>query len=155
MDQNNSSQILTSNAKIKRLHTSKEIAFVKTLNLIKEIKENGEVELKVTRSEIIKKFEQALEIFIQDIPKKKEKPPFSLDEDNEEITKMIKRSSEKKITIEDQKNVILSLMLIEFDEANESCRHSSMLTTLRNHMTKFLPKEVTKVLEVSNYDVFN
>lgn len=59
----------------------REVNFSKAIDLIKEMKENEEVELKVTRQEILKKFEQSLEIFLQDIPKKKEKPPFSLNDE--------------------------------------------------------------------------
>ena len=48
--------------------------------------------------------------------------------------------------------MILSLILIEFDK-NPECRHSEMLKSLRNNLTKFLPREVTKVLDVSNDNI--
>ena len=88
------------------------------MHLIKDIKENGEMELKTHKRDIVKKFEQALELFLKPIPKKKERPLFSKDDEND-IKNTIKRSSEKPITIEDQKNVILSLMLIEFEQNND------------------------------------
>ena len=66
---------------------------------------------------------------------------------------IIKRKSDKKITIEDQTNVILSLKLIDFNH-HQMCHHRGILQTLRNNLVKFLPREVYQILVQNSHQIY-